>query len=474
MEEKERPSEQSPSSVEDSARASAPENPAAIETAPAPGRKRDASGDGAGQEFLIGWRKDSLHARVALHVALHFAAEVLRGRMPARVYPAFLRRALLFLGAVRHNKVVRRGGLYKLQLYMPAYPSRAFFHALGKLYRPQPGPVSVVMSMTRACSYRCPHCYQRHDGGADLELPLLLEAARQMQDQGVSFFNIEGGEPLLRCERLLALMRALDERAEIWVNTTGFMLSDAMAAELRAAGLFGVMVSIHSPDAEEHDAFTGVPGSFETACRALDMFARHGVFTAINCCPSVAHIEDGGLERLFDLARERGCAFVQVIHGKSAGGWLGRDESEQAGASAIAHLMSLHLAYNGRPALRRHPSIAAQVFDESEKLFGCTAGGVDRFYLGADGEVQPCEFLNVSFGNLREESFTEIFARMREHFRHPGTNWLCCVAAKSIAETMAARGLQRTPLPWAVTRELFATWDKGPETRLYRDLGIYR
>ena len=425
------------------------------------------------QILLIGWRKRLLHARVALHVVVHFAAEVLRGRMPPAVYPRFLRRALLFLNTVRDNKVVRRGRLYKLQLYIPAYPSRAFFYTLEKLYRPAPGPVSVVFSMTRACDYHCPHCYQRLDRGKDLELPLLIDIAREMQALGVSFFDIEGGEPLLCADRLIELLRAIDDRAEIWVNTTGAHLTDTLAADLRRAGLAGVMVSVHSPDPVQHDAFTGVPGSFTVACRALRLFAENGVFTAINCCPGPELVAAGGLERIFDLARDLGCAFVQVIHGKSAGGWLGQPAEAQAAPEMIAKLRSLHLAYNTRREHRHHPCIAAQVFDEREDLFGCTAGGVDRFYVGADGEVQPCEFLNVSFGNVRAEPFRVIFARMRSYFRRPGTDWLCCTQAESIAAILRERGLARTPIPWEVTREIIGGWKKGSETLLYRKLGIY-
>jgi MoaA/NifB/PqqE/SkfB family radical SAM enzyme len=426
------------------------------------------------RSMLIGWRKQLLFARVAVHVAVHFARESAGGRMAAREYLQFLYRALLFLGAVRHNKVVRRGDLYKLQLYMPAYPSRAFFHALEKLHRPQPGPTSVVLSMTRACTYHCPHCYQRLDRGKDLDQGRLVEVARAMQEIGVSTFDIEGGEPFLRPDRLLALMEAIDDRAEVWVNTTGANVTPSLVARLKAAGLAGVMVSIHAADAPAHDAFTGVRGSFDVACAALRTFSRAGAFTAINCCPSPETASGDGLRRLFDLARDLGCDFVQVIHGKSAGGWLGRIAAESDSRGAIETLQAMHLSYNNAREYRRHPCIAAQVFDEQGALFGCTAGGIERFYVGADGEVQPCEFLNVSFGNVNEEPFATIFARMRACFQRPGTDWLCCTQADSIAEAIREHGLHRTPVPWEITRTLIGSWPRGAETPLYEKLGIYR
>jgi len=423
----------------------------------------------AQQVFLAGAAKYLCYVRIALHVAGHFA----RRGLGWRRYPLFVYRALVFLVALRHNKIVKRGGLYKLHLYVPAYPTRAFFHALEKFLRPDPGPVTVVLSMTRACTYHCPHCYQKKDAGADLPIETLTLAAGAMQAAGVSMFDIEGGEPLLRLERLIRLMDALDDRGELWINTVGARLTDETIERLADARLFGVMVSLHSPDPQVHDAFTGVPGAFDAACGAIRRFGRRGIFTAVNCCPNAEAVEAGQLDRLIDLARRLGCAFVQVIHPKSAGGWLGRVKEADDSPEVIGRLREMHLRYNSGGRFGGFPSVSCQVFEEGPRMFGCTAGGVDRFYMGADGEVQPCEFLNVSFGNVRQEPFGVIFRRMRSHLHTPCTDWLCCTQADSINKVIADRRLTRTPVPWEITRELIGTWRRGPRTRLYRKLGIY-
>ena len=224
--------------------------------------------------FLHGFRQRMLHARVALHVAGRAFLDVLTLRMAPWRLPVYLRRASLFLRTLRHGKVAVRNGRYKLHLYFPAYPTPAFWHSLEKLRRPDPGPVTVVLSMTRACGYKCPHCYQAKDRGKDLPMEMLVATAREMQDAGVSLFDIEGGEPLLLADRMIQLTEALDERAEVWMNTTGAKLTAEKADGLMAAGLAGVMVSVHSPDPATHDAFTRVPGSFDVACNALAEFGR--------------------------------------------------------------------------------------------------------------------------------------------------------------------------------------------------------
>ena len=428
----------------------------------------------ANQSFITGAGKYVVYAWIAAHVAGHFARKALTGRMAWRAYPAFLYRALVFLVALRHSKVVRCGRLYKLHLYVPAYPTRAFFHVLEKFHRPDPGPVTVVLSMTRACTYRCPHCYQQKDSGHDLPMDVLVDSARAMQDAGVGMFDIEGGEPLMRIDRLVGLMEALDDRAEKWVNTTGASLTGEKIDRMAAAGLTGVMVSIHSPSAEAHDEFTGVAGAFESACEALRLFAERGVFTAVNCCATAETVTSGDLDALVALADELNCSFVQVIHPKSAGGWLGRDNSPAASQDVLARLCRAHLRYNSPGEFRNYPSVSSQVFEEGPDMFGCTAGGVDRFYMGADGEVQPCEFINVSFGNVRNEPFETILKRMREALRTPCTDWLCCTQAEAIDRAIAEHGLTRTPIPWVITRGLVARWRRAAPTRLYRRLGIYK
>ncbi len=424
--------------------------------------------------FITGPRKVLFYTRIALHVAAHYALRPYLLHWNPFLYLRFLARALRLLLAFRHNKIVRVFNGWKLHLYLPAYPSPAFFYAIeSKLVRTPAGPTTVVFSMTKACSYRCKHCYQRHDGGSDIEESLLLDTVRKVRDCGVAMLDIEGGEPFARYARLLNLVRALDRRTEIWVNTTGDRATPENLAELKKNGLFGLMISIHSPDSARHDAFTGVPGSFDVARATLQHARRLGLVTAVNSVLSQADVEAGRLADLMDLAKDLACDFVQLIHPKPAGEWMGRSEEMQSDERIIYALRREHLDYNSA-ARRDYPSLAAQVFEEAEDVLGCTAGAVDRFYVNAHGEVQPCEFLNVSFGNVNEEPYETVYARMREAFPHPCTDWLCCTQAADIHRLFKEHNLETTPLPWPVTQKLIAGWQRGKPTPLYRKLGIYR
>jgi MoaA/NifB/PqqE/SkfB family radical SAM enzyme len=417
---------------------------------------------------ITGFAKILLYARIALHVAGRYLF-----RVKPSAYPRFLRQALILLLNFWPNKAVRIACGTKIYIYLPAYPSAAFFRALeSKLLRTQPGPVSAVYSMTKACAYHCPHCYQRQDAGADVPDETLVTTALAMERLGVAFLNVEGGEPFLRYERLLHLVRETSAATEIWVNTTGDGATRAQLAELRTAGLCGVMVSIHAPEAAAHDAFTGVPGSFDTACHTLCLCRELRLGTAINSVLSETDILGGKLDAMMALAKMLDIDFVQLIHPKPAGRWLGSAEAVQTDPSCLATLRVMHLRYNSRHS-RDLPVLAAQVFEERPEGLGCTAGGIDRFYVNAAGEVQPCEFLNISFGNVTREPFETIFARMRAAFAAPSREWPCCTRSPRIAQLLRQHQLTATPLPAEHAAEFMAGWDRGEQPDVYRRMRLY-
>lgn len=416
-------------------------------------------------------RHGLLFARIALHVAARYAL-----RLPFPEYLRFMRRAALLLMTFRYNRIIRVATGCKLQLYLPAYPSPAFFAALeNKLLRSPAACTSVVFSMTRACANNCPHCYQKTEVGRDLDDDAYVRTFQAMRKAGVTYFNIEGGEPFLRPKRLAAILAAADTGVETWVNTTGHAVTKDALRALQKSGLTGIMVSLHSPQAREHDTFTGTPGSFATACAALRLAARLGLGTAVNSVLSEQALRAGELDSLMNLAKSLDADYVQLIHPKPCGGWLEKRDAMQTDPALLRRIEKEHLRYNSA-ACAGYPSLAAQAFEERSAGVGCTAGGIDRFYVTAGGEVQPCEFLQLSFGNVGEEDFADIFHRMRASYAAPKTGWLCCTQGTAVAGFMRRNNITATPVPWPLTEKFLAEHGgsgTGVPTPLYARLGVY-
>lgn len=369
----------------------------------------------------------------------------------------------------RHKLVKMANGEYKLDFYMPRYPSEAFFTALeDKVICRPPRPVSVVLSISKACTYKCPHCYQRKDAPDELPIEMLVENVRKMRDFGIVAWAIEGGEPLLRFERLEAVLGEV-RGLEVWVNSTGHGATTEKIRRLRELEVTGVMSSIHSVNPSEHDAFTGVAGSWQRALDFLRDCQDEGLLVGFNTVLSDRQVVDGGIDRIMELATERGCDYIQLIHPKACGAWMGKAFDAALHREAVEVAKRAQIRYNASDS-RHTPVLTAQVYEESPEMLGCCCGGIDRFYVGASGEVQPCEFVNISFGNLREVPFEVAYARMRQAFAIPCEEWTCQVHAEEIA---AVAG-DRLPLPWSETERLVRNWKPGTPTKVYESVGIYR
>lgn len=409
-----------------------------------------------------------INLRIKLHVFFHYLLLVAKGELKPGYFIRLLIRLNLFLSKLQHNKFGRIGRQTRLDLYVPSYPGRAFFTACDKFrtFGSKTPCTGALLSVTSACVFACEHCYQRLDKGSDMKLELLVDTARQLQQMGVCFFNIEGGEPFLRFDRLKAVCEVLDDRSEIWINSTGYGMT---AEKLRQINPYAVMFSLHSVKPEELNRFMGRDYAWEALLNGIEVCNACGVPFAFNTCLMETAFSDGSFEAVMDFARDRGASLVQVIKPKPAGAWLSDSASMFSAAGMETAIEKVH-NYNQKSAYRSYPPVSAQIIEELPEVFGCTAGGTDRFYINAKGDVQPCEFLNLSFGNLADEAFTSIYARMRECFCHPGTCMLCERQAGKIYELYREHNLECLPLDAELSRQVYEGWDRGELTDLYRQI----
>jgi radical SAM protein with 4Fe4S-binding SPASM domain len=229
------------------------------------------------------------------------------------------------------------------------------------------------------------------------------------------------------------------------------------------------MFSMHSPIPSGLNEFMGSENAWQTMIAGVDECHKAGVPVAFNICLVREGFHDGRFEALMENARNFGAAIVQIIKPKPAGGWL-VDGAEVFTNQDFARVEELVNKYNHNRAYRDYPAISAQMLEESSEMFGCTAGGTDRFYINAKGDVQPCEFLNISFGNIASEDFDIIYSRMRMHFDKPCQAWLCEACSGQIRKIMQENGVTSLPLDAEMSKKIYLGWDRGEETELYSTL----
>lgn len=76
---------------------------------------------------IYGIGKKIANLKIVTGVFFHFLPEYLKGQLSFKEFTKFLKRMLIFLKSVQNNKFMTDGKEIKIGLYIPAYPSEAFF-----------------------------------------------------------------------------------------------------------------------------------------------------------------------------------------------------------------------------------------------------------------------------------------------------------------------------------------------------------
>ncbi|WHH59479.1 radical SAM protein [Petroclostridium sp. X23] len=420
---------------------------------------------------ITGNNKILFNLKLKISVLFHFIPYILKRKLSLKNFILFLRRLLIFLSRMQHNKFVRIGDKTRLDLYVPGFPSKAFYTACKKFMHFDGAMpcATVLISVTSACTNRCSHCYQKLDKGKDVNIDTLVNAAQVLQERGVAFYNIEGGEPFLAYDRLKNLCSSIDERSEIWINSTGVGMTIEKLKELRKLNVTAVMFSLHSPQPEDLNRFMGNDSAWDTLQKAVEMCHDADIAVAFNTCLMREDFYNGTFEEIMDTAKDFHACMIQLIKPKPSGAWLEKEDI-LFDEKDIALVKEKVNKYNTQQEFARYPSISAQIIEEDAAVFGCTAGGIDRFYINAKGDVQPCEFLNISFGNIADQPFEMIYEKMRNVFSWGGNCYLCEKYSKEIHHQYKENHLKTLPLPPEISEKIYGTWDRGDKTDLYKSL----
>ena len=417
----------------------------------------------------IGISKLLINTRVQIGVFIYITNLLFKGEVKFSKYIRVLLRLLFFLSKMKHNKYVKFGKNIKMNLYIPGYPSKAFFYACRKVleFDKKMPCVSALISVTSACKYKCSHCYQKLDNGKDIEIDLLIATVNKLQDMGVAFFNIEGGEPFLVYDKLYKLCKSIDHRSEIIINTTGDEVTLERLDELKALGnVTALMFSLHSDTPAGLNKFTGNENAWENMTRAIEFAHKAGIAVTFNSCLQHDAFHDGTLEKIMDISKNFNASLIQLIKPKPAGAWL-KDGAKSFNLEDVETLKNKVHSYNTKKKYKEYPFIYSQHIEEETEMFGCTAGGTDRFYINAKGDVQPCEFLNISFGNIKTDGFEKSYELMRKVFEVPGDCWLCEKYSDAVLKVYEESKSSSLPLNKELSEQIYKGWNRGNTPDFY-------
>ncbi|PKM86502.1 MAG: radical SAM protein [Firmicutes bacterium HGW-Firmicutes-12] len=305
--------------------------------------------------------------------------------------------------------------------HLPSVNSKAFTRFINEhLLARTEGPSHAQISLTNACPQKCEFCYNKGRNGELLNTTEIKQVIQDLKKMGVFWLGFTGGEPLLNKD-IVEIVRSVGDDCAIKLFTTGYNLTEELAAELKKAGLLYVSISLDHWEEEEHDRIRGSIGAFRTAQRAIDIFKSIGVHVSVSSVISREMLQGDQVQEFLKFLISIGIHEAWLSEAKPTVEALWNKSAVFTEEERLS-LVSLQDKYNKEGKI----TVNYLGHFEGGEHFGCNAGN-KMIYLDAFGEVSPCVFTPMTFGNIRDKQVQTLFSEMKEYF--PSES--CCFINKN-------------------------------------------
>lgn len=334
----------------------------------------------------------------------------LSGALPGLKGLAFVRRWLDGEQITRHN------GQWVLNSFLPPMPSAAFDRMFENLLSGRRlSPVSAFLAVSGECSYRCWHCSVENRAQGNLPTAQWLKGIEGLQRLGVSLIGFTGGEPSARTDLVELVGKAVEGGATTIVFSSGAGMTKDLLCQLKEAGLWSICISLDHPTSKEHDRLRRAPGAFDTACDVLREASQMGFYTMTGTVATRALVEQELLTPMHKLAADMGVHEFRIVEPMPCGELA---ENKQGALLEPKHLQAIRRFHVETNRKGHRPKVCAFNQIESPELFGCGAG-TQHLYVDSRGEVCPCDFTAMSFGNITAQPMETIWERMTAAMGNP-------------------------------------------------------
>ncbi|OAG27336.1 heme b synthase [Thermodesulfatator autotrophicus] len=290
-------------------------------------------------------------------------------------------------------------------------------------------PRLVAWELTRHCNLDCVHCRAAASRGPypnELTTDECFRILKEIKEVGSPIIILTGGEPLLRKD----IFEIAEETSRLGFRpvmaTNGTLITPEIAQKMKETGIARVSISLDGATAESHDNFRKVKGAFDGALKGIAILKEVGLPFQINTTITEVNVEE--VPAILDLALKLGAVahhiFLLVPVGR------GKEMAEQA-LTAEKYEKVLHWFYDQRKkvpegfhlkatcaphyyrilrqrAKEEGQSVTFETFGLDAVTRGCLAG-TGFCFISHQGVVQPCGYLELNCGELRKQTFPEVW-----------------------------------------------------------------
>ncbi len=287
-------------------------------------------------------------------------------------------------------------------------------------------PRILAWETTGACNLKCKHC--RGSSTEDVsEGELSTAEAKKLLDDiretGTPIIILSGGEPLMREDIFEIARYGTDLGFRMTLATNGVPVTEEVARKIKDAGIQRVSVSLDGRE-PTHNAFRMIPGCFADSMKGIENLKKAGVEFQINTTISKFNLHE--IEDVHAFTKEIGAVahhfFFLVPTGRGAE--LTEFEitpEEYESALELLHDLARKTDLQIRPTCAPHyfrimrQRAKKEGIEITPKTHGLDAmtkgclGGISFGFISRNGDVNPCGYLPISAGNVRQQSFKEIW-----------------------------------------------------------------
>lgn len=259
---------------------------------------------------------------------------------------------------------------------------------------------SMVVMINTECNCDCRHCFAKSFEKDPFHREKLTTAEmkgalREMVENGVFHFALQGGEPFLHPDLDGLIAACSPRKSYITLVSNGAMVTEEMLRRVYALGVDKIAVSIDSHFDAEHDAFRGVVGCRERAIQTLHAARKIGLDISIAVTVLNDTLHTDSVQKLLEYAAARQIN-VEINIPQPVGNWDGRMDLILTDEN-FAYINNLH---------RKNPRIRRDLYPHIGRT-GCPAGK-ESLYMNVYGDIFPCVYMHISIGNIRDHSLKDI------------------------------------------------------------------
>jgi radical SAM protein with 4Fe4S-binding SPASM domain len=327
----------------------------------------------------------------------------------------------------------------------------------------------IQWHITNLCNLRCRHCYQvDFTKGQDLDGDGLrdisgniLSALQAWKDKAC--IHLTGGEPLLKPE-LLPLLEHLDRQPEVeelGLITNSLLLNEEILDHLAAVRKFKtVKISLDGADPSVNDRIRSA-GNFERVLEKITLVRERGVFD-LNLMFTVMRSNLESLPAFLRLGEELGVdgmiveRFIPWGRGREVRNEVLGKVHWRSMLKALFAYFSMELEEDEIPP---YQAFQVDFRGEEPQLLGAPCVlGTEGFCVMPNGDVFPCRRFPMTIGNLRQDSFGNIWrncAVLNQLRRKENLKGKCgpckeqnCTGCRSLAFSLTGDYLAEDPHCW--------------------------